>query len=513
MKFAFPRSNGRDSAEALERSQAVVEFTPEGNILRANENFLAALGYELAEIIGRHHSMSVPEEDRDSDAYAAFWADLGRGTFKSAEFRRVTKQGRSIFIQATYNPVLNRKGEVVKVVKFASDITKDAVRRRDLESQIEAVSRANAMIEFKPDGTILSANANFLSAMGYELDEIAGRHHSIFVTQDERNSDAYARFWTEIAAGAFKSAEFERVSKSGETVFIRATYNPVLGLDGTPYKVVKIAADITQTVREGRLRQATVAAMAERINTIAATSTQASERAASASSATERASENVQAVAAGAEELSSSIAEISRQVGEANQVSSQAMEKTERADAVMKRLEGEAGAIGDVVRLITDIAEQTNLLALNATIEAARAGEAGKGFAVVASEVKTLAEQTSKATSSISDQIGGIQGATGKAVDAMSSISQVIGEMNTIASAIAAAMEEQRAAASEITRAAQDAAAGTREVSGSISRVDAAASETGQCAAQVSSASGALNTEADGLEKAVKQFLAGVRAA
>jgi methyl-accepting chemotaxis protein len=485
MKFAFPRSNGRDSAEALERSQAVVEFTPEGNILRANENFLAALGYELAEIIGRHHSMFVPEEDRDSDAYAAFWADLGRGTFKSAEFRRVTKQGRSILIQATYNPVLNRKGEVVKVVKFASDITKDAVRRRDLESQIEAVSRANAMIEFKPDGTILSANANFLSAMGYQLDEIAGRHHSIFVTQDERDSDAYARFWTEIAAGAFKSAEFERVSKSGETVFIRATYNPVLGLDGKPYKVVKIAADITQTVREGRMRQATVAATAERINTIAATSTEASERAASASSATERASENVQAVAAGAEELSSSIAEISRQVGEANQVSTQAMEKTERADAVMKRLEGEAGAIGDVVRLITDIAEQTNLLALNATIEAARAGEAGKGFAVVASEVKSLAEQTAKATSQISRQVSGIQTGSSEAAEAMAEIRKVIEMLSGISSGISAAVEEQSAVTEDISGNMATAAQGVETVNAAITDIADGARSTAEAVASL----------------------------
>jgi len=234
MQFGFTRSNERDALEALERSQAVIEFTPRGEILRANENFLGALGYELGEIVGRHHSMFVPEEDRASEAYTAFWADLARGAFKSAEFRRVTKQGRSIFIQATYNPVMNRKGEVVKVVKFATDITEDAVRRRDLESQIDAVSRANAMIEFKPDGTILTANANFLNAMGYELDEITGRHHSMFVTKDERDSEAYARFWSEIAAGAYKSAEFERVSKSGETVFIQATYNPVLERDGKP---------------------------------------------------------------------------------------------------------------------------------------------------------------------------------------------------------------------------------------------------------------------------------------
>ncbi len=485
MKFGFTPSTRRDALEALERSQAVIEFTPQGEILRANENFLGALGYDLGEIVGRHHSMFVPEEDRSSEDYTAFWADLARGAFKSAEFRRVTKQGRSIFIQATYNPLMNRQGEVVKVVKFATDITEDAVRRRDLESQIEAVSRANAMIEFKPDGTILSANANFLSAMGYELDEITGRHHSIFVTQDERDSEAYARFWSEIAAGAFKSAEFERVSKSGETVFIRATYNPVLGLDGKPYKVVKIAADITRTVREGRQRQATVAAMAERINSIAAAAAQASERAASASSATERASENVQAVASGAEELSSSIAEISRQVGEANEISTQAMEKTESADAVMKRLESEAGAIGDVVRLITDIAEQTNLLALNATIEAARAGEAGKGFAVVASEVKSLAEQTAKATNQISQQVSGIQAGSTEAAEAMGEIRKVIEMLSSISSGISAAVEEQSGVTEDISGNMATASDGVATVNAAITDIADGAKATAEAVASL----------------------------
>ncbi|MEQ8406092.1 MAG: HAMP domain-containing methyl-accepting chemotaxis protein [Oceanicaulis sp.] len=239
----------------------------------------------------------------------------------------------------------------------------------------------------------------------------------------------------------------------------------------------------------------------------------ASETTAVVNTSSSRAAENVDTVAAAAEEMTGSIAEIAQQISRSTEIAQDAADRVQQTNGDVAALNEAASKIGDIVNLINEIAEQTNLLALNATIEAARAGEAGKGFAVVASEVKTLAEQTGKATSSISDQITGIQGATGKAVDAMSSISEVIGEMNTIAAAIAAAMEEQRAAASEITRAAQDAASGTRDVAGSIAKVDAAASETGQCAAQVNAASGALNTEADGLEKAVKEFLAGVRAA
>lgn len=239
----------------------------------------------------------------------------------------------------------------------------------------------------------------------------------------------------------------------------------------------------------------------------------ASETTAVVNSSSGRAAENVDTVAAAAEQMTGSIAEIAQQISRSTEIAQDAADRVQQTNGDVAALNDAATKIGDIVSLINDIAEQTNLLALNATIEAARAGEAGKGFAVVASEVKTLAEQTGKATSSISDQIAGIQGATGKAVDAIGSIGEVISEMNNISAAIAAAMEEQRAAASEITRAAHDAASGAREVSQSIASVDAAASETGQCAAQVNSASDALNKESAGLKKAVADFLSGVRSA
>jgi len=239
----------------------------------------------------------------------------------------------------------------------------------------------------------------------------------------------------------------------------------------------------------------------------------ASQTTAQVNASSGRAAENVDTVAAAAEEMTGSIAEIAQQISRSTEIAQDAADRVDQTNTDVAALNEAAAKIGDIVSLIKDIAEQTNLLALNATIEAARAGEAGKGFAVVASEVKTLAEQTGKATNSISDQINGIQGATGKAVSAIANIGEVISEMNNISAAIAAAMEEQRAAASEITRAAHEAASGSREVSQTIASVDAAASETGQCAAQVNAASTALNSESDGLEKAVSEFLKGVRAA
>lgn len=236
-------------------------------------------------------------------------------------------------------------------------------------------------------------------------------------------------------------------------------------------------------------------------------------KSAAVAQASEGASQNVQTVAAAAEEMVSSIGEISQQISRSTEIADSAVDQVEQTNGDVQRLDDAAKSIDNIVSLINDIAEQTNLLALNATIEAARAGEAGKGFAVVASEVKALASQTGAATQNISEHISGIQGATAKAVEAMSSIGGTIHEMSEIATAIAAAMEEQRAAAGEITRSAQEAADGTSEVFTNIQEVDQATSETGESAGEVLEASLAVSRQSDSLKSAVEQFLTEVRAA
>ena len=236
-------------------------------------------------------------------------------------------------------------------------------------------------------------------------------------------------------------------------------------------------------------------------------------KSAAVAQASEGASQNVQTVAAAAEEMVSSIGEISQQISRSTEIAGSAVDQVEKTNVDVQRLNDAAKSIDDIVSLINDIAEQTNLLALNATIEAARAGEAGKGFAVVASEVKTLAEQTGNATQNISEHISGIQSATQTAVEAMGSIGSTIHEMSEIATAIAAAMEEQRAAAGEITRSAQEAADGTRDVFANIQEVDQATSETGQSAGQVLEASLAVSRQSDDLKGSVEQFLTEVRSA
>jgi methyl-accepting chemotaxis protein len=234
---------------AIRRSQAVIEFNLDGTIITANENFLSALGYSLDEIKGRHHSMFVEESYRVGPAYKEFWTKLNAGEFLSNEYKRFGKGGREIWIQASYNPIFDAAGKPCKVVKFATDVTEQKKINAEFAGQLAAVRRAQAVIEFNLDGTIITANENFLSTVGYSLDEIKGHHHSMFVEESYRASAAYKEFWAKLNAGEFLSDEYKRIGKGGKEVWIQASYNPIFDLNGKPYKVVKFATDVTEQVK------------------------------------------------------------------------------------------------------------------------------------------------------------------------------------------------------------------------------------------------------------------------
>ncbi len=236
--------------DAINRVMATIEFDLDGTINTANDNFLATVGYDLEEIQGRHHSVFVTPEERNSADYQRFWEELAAGHAKSGEFKRVAKDGSEIWIQASYNPIFDAGGNPVKVVKFATDITEAKVKNASFEGQIDAIGKAMATIEFELDGTIRTANDNFLAAVGYELQAIQGRHHSMFVDPEERDSAEYRQFWEDLAAGRPQSGEFRRVSKSGDEIWIQASYNPIFDVCGRPFKIVKFATDITEAVRD-----------------------------------------------------------------------------------------------------------------------------------------------------------------------------------------------------------------------------------------------------------------------
>ncbi|PZP55893.1 MAG: chemotaxis protein [Micavibrio aeruginosavorus] len=459
--------------DALDRSQAVIEFKMDGTIINANKNFLDAVGYSLDEIFDKNHSIFVDPLERN-DAYRDFWARLNRGEFQSGQYRRIGKGGREIWIEASYNPILGKNGRPVKVIKFATEITRDKLRNADYEGQLAAVNKSQAVIEFKLDGTILKANENFLHTLGYTSDEIAGQHHSMFVDPKEAALPAYREFWASLARGEFKAAQYRRIGKGGKEVWIEASYNPIFDMNGKPFKVVKYATDITSQID---LLKNVKNLMDQNMEEIDQAVQMVSHQSGSASSSSSQTTSNVQAVASGAEELHASVQEISQNMSKSKTEADDAYEKVLSAVHETEKLETAAQAMNGIVELIQNIANQVNLLSLNATIEAARAGEAGKGFAVVANEVKNLAGQASDATSQISTEINGVQTVVKNVVESLDTIRNSIDKVRNYVTSVAGAVEEQSAVAQDMSSNMQIASQAVSDVTESISQIVAAAEQ------------------------------------
>ena len=416
---------------AFSRAQAIIEFNLDGSIITANELFLNSVGYKLDEIRGKHHSIFLPPAERNTPAYKNFWLSLKCGRYQHGEFKRIAKDGREIWILASYNPIMDESGAVVKIVKLASDVTQSKLKAAEFQGQIEAIGKSLAVIEFDLDGTILNANAKFLDAMGYSLPEIKGRHHSLFVEASERESPAYREFWAALKRGEYQAGEFKRVGSGGKEVWIQASYSPILDLNGRPFKVVKYASDIT--------RQVLVRLGNERVRSM------------------------MESVAASSEELSASVREISQAMFKSKENANIAVERASVADTEAKRLSTAANSMRGIVEIIGNITGQINLLALNATIESARAGQAGRGFAVVAAEVKNLANQAKQAADKIEHEICGLNEISMDVIEALDAIKCTIQAVSEYVTATAAAVEEQSAVTNDMSssmqRAAQEAAA------------------------------------------------------
>ncbi|MEQ5775728.1 PAS domain-containing methyl-accepting chemotaxis protein [Thalassospira sp. NFXS8] len=426
--------------EALNLSMATIEFSLDGRILDANENFLAISGYSLSEIVGKSHSIFVPAEECDSAEYRDFWKKLRDGKHQSAAFRRVNKKGEQMWLEASYNPVLDNTGTPVKVVKFATDITERRKERAVLQSVFNAISKSQAVIEFDLDGNILTANQNFLSLFGYRLADLEGRHHSMLLDAGVKGTREYNDFWRALKQGEFQQGQYKRIGKNGKVIWIEASYNPVLDPMGKPLKVIKFATDVTEQVNLlielKSMIDNNFSDIDININILGTTATDAV-------SAAENTSETVHTVAASAEQLAASIAEISRSMAQSRAATEQVFDQTVAADSSTQRMSEVVAAMGNIVEVIQDIAGQINLLALNATIESARAGDAGKGFAVVANEVKNLANQAARATDQIADEISGIQSITIEVVDALGTIRNSVEMVRDSVTNISSAVEEQ----------------------------------------------------------------------
>jgi len=416
---------------ALDRTQAVIEFGLDGTILSANANFLHALGYtKPAQIVGRHHRLFVDPAEAALPAYTAFWRRLAAGEPDVGLYRRLGADGREVWIQASYNPVLDRLGRPVKIVKFATDVTAQQMRVADMEGRLAAIDKAQAVISFSLDGTILEANDNFLATMGYERDDVVGRHHCMFVDRHDREGPDYRAFWEKLARGEHDSALYRRVDRHGREVWIQGSYNPIFDMAGRPFKIVKYATDVTAHTRATRTLHASLTELADTVPAIA---------------------EQARITNALATEASRSAVDGGAMV--------------EAVISTMTAIHDGARDIAEIVSLIDSIAFQTNILSLNAAIEAARSGTHGRGFAVVAQEVRMLSQRSAASARDIRTLIDGTldrvregNERSGEAGAAMRDILSVVGTLLERVSDVAQATHTQAGGIDNVRRAVAELA-------------------------------------------------------
>jgi len=537
---------------AINRAQAVIEFALDGSIVHANENFLKAVGYSLAEVKGKHHSMFVEPAFAQSAEYKAFWDKLRRGEYEAAQYRRIGKGGKEVWLQASYNPILDRKGKPVKVVKFATDITAQKLQMADFEGQLAAIDKAQAVIQFNLDGTILEANENFLGALGYSLAEVKGKHHSIFVEPAYAQSPEYKAFWDKLRRGEYDAAQYKRIGKGGKEVWIQASYNPIMDASGRPYKVVKYATDVTKQVQAAQMMQKAVTetqgvveaakaddltrripldgktgdirVLCEGVNdlldgmsgiiadikvasdTIAAASGEISTGSQDLAQRTESQAASIEETAASMHEVTTTVKQNADNAQAASQLAVAARDTAQKGGQVVQdaviavtQIEESAAKISDIVGLIDEIAFQTNLLALNASVEAARAGEAGKGFAVVAQEVRALAQRSANASKDIKALINAsnaqVKTGAGLVNQAGSSLTEIVSGVKKVADIVA-----------EIAAASREQSTGLEQINTAVGSMDEMTQRNGALVEETSAAAQSLANQAGELAALVQRY-------
>jgi methyl-accepting chemotaxis protein len=537
---------------AIGKVQAVIAFSTDGKVLDANDNFLKTLGYTIEEIRGQHHSMFVDPVDRQSPEYRLFWDKLGRGEYDAGQYKRIGKGGKEVWIQASYNPILDLNGKPFKVVKYATDITAQKLANADFQSQIAAIGKAQAVIAFSMDGKTLDANDNFLKTLGYTIEEIRGQHHSMFVEPSYGQSPEYRMFWDKLNRGEYEAGQYKRIGKGGKEVWIQASYNPILDLNGKPFKVVKYATDVTaQVLAAEALKQAVAQTqeivglarannLTQRIplegktgeiemlcagvngllDTMASVVGSVSESSVAIATAakeiatgntdlsqrTEEQASSLQETASSLEELTATVKQNADNAQHANKLANTASEVAVKGGEVvtnvvqtMAGISDASRKISEIIGVIDEIAFQTNILALNAAVEAARAGEQGRGFAVVAAEVRSLAQRSANAAKEIkaliSDSASKVEAGSRLVGSAGQTMEEILGSVRRVTDIMA-----------DISAASREQSQGIEQVNTAIIQMDKITQQNAALVEEAAAAAKSMEDQTDRLTQMVSEF-------